>query len=82
MGFPSSGVWSILKSPVWRIDPNGVSIATAIPSGIEWVTRKNRIENGPTLASPGTSTGRRSARSSTPCSASFPSRSPSVKGVP
>ena len=49
VGRPSSGVWSILKSPVCRIVPNGVSIATAMPSGIECVTRRNRIENGPAV---------------------------------
>ena len=51
---PSSGVWSILKSPVCRIEPNGVSTTTAVPSGIECVTRRNRIVNGPAVAcSPG-----------------------------
>ena len=52
---PSSGVWSILKSPECRIEPNGVSITIAMPSGIECVTRRKRIENGPAVAaSPGT----------------------------
>jgi hypothetical protein len=57
VGCPSIGVWSSLKSPVWRTEPCGVSIATAIPSGIECVTWKKRIVNGPTVASPpGTAT--------------------------
>ena len=79
---PSNGVWSILKSPVCRIEPYGVSITTAMPSGIECVTRRNRIENGPaTAASPGV-TWRNSARSRTWCSSSWPSSSASVNAVP
>ena len=54
---PSIGVGSSLKSPVCRTVPYGVSTATANPSGIEWVTCKNRIENPPTSsAEPGTAT--------------------------
>ena len=62
--------------------PKGVSTATAIPSGIEWVTRRNRIVNGPLEApSPGTAV-RRSAMCVTPCSSSLPRSSASVNGVP
>ncbi len=49
VGRPSIGVGSSLKSPVCRSVPNGVSMATATPSGIECVTRRNRIENGPAV---------------------------------
>ena len=38
---PSSGSWSILKSPVCSTIPAGVRIATASASGIEWLTAKN-----------------------------------------
>jgi len=62
--------------------PAGVSIARATQSGIECVTRRNRIENGPTVASSPGTTVRNSARSRTPCSSSLPSSSASVKGDP
>jgi len=82
VGRPSSGVWSILKSPVCRMEPNGVSTATAMPSGIECVTRRNRIVNGPVVAPfPGTAV-ISSHRSATPCSSSLPRSSASVNGVP
>ena len=38
---PSSGSWSILKSPVCSTTPARVLIATAMASGIEWLTAKN-----------------------------------------
>src|SRR6266511_952030 len=82
VGLESSGVWSSLKSPVCRTVPNGVSTATATPSGMEWVTRRNRIRNGPASAgSPGTIS-RSSARSRTPCSSSLPSSRARVSAVP
>ena len=44
---PSSGSWSILKSPVWRTSwPAGVRIATASASGMEWLTATNSRSNG------------------------------------
>src|SRR5262245_46794517 len=53
-----------------------------MPSGIECVTRRKRIENGPaTAASPGV-TCRNTARSRTWCSSSWPSSSASVNAVP
>src|SRR5262249_34934036 len=75
-------VWSSLKSPVCRIDPCGVSIATAIPSGIEWVTWKNRIENGPIVALPPGTAMCGSVRCVTSCSSSLPWRSSWVNAVP
>src|SRR6266542_1033236 len=82
VGLESSGVWSSLKSPVCRTVPNGVSTATATPSGMEWVTRRNRIRNGPASAgSPGTIS-LSSARSRTPCSSSLPSSRARVSAVP
>jgi hypothetical protein len=36
---PSIGVWSSLKSPECRSVPDGRSMATAQPSGMEWDTR-------------------------------------------
>ena len=44
----SSGSWSILKSPVCRMRPAGVRMATARASGIEWLTERNSRSNGPT----------------------------------
>ncbi len=46
---PSSGSWSILKSPVCSTMPAGVLIATAIASGIEWFTAKNSRSKGPNV---------------------------------
>ena len=43
----SSGSWSILKSPVCSTTPAGVLMATAIASGIEWLTAKNSRSKGP-----------------------------------
>ena len=44
---PSSGSWSILKSPVASTVPARVLIATASASGIEWLTAMNSRSNGP-----------------------------------
>ena len=50
---PSSGSWSILKSPVCTRVPAGVCTATASASGIEWLTETNSQWNGPaTWSSP------------------------------
>ncbi len=37
--FPSMGVGSSLKSPVWTMVPMGVRITTPELSGMEWVIR-------------------------------------------
>ncbi len=47
--WPSIGVWSILKSPVWTTTPAGVWMASATQSGMLCVTRMNSISNGPTV---------------------------------
>ena len=47
MRTPSSGSWSILKSPVCTRVPAGVCTATASASGIEWLTATNSQWNGP-----------------------------------
>ncbi len=44
---PSSGSWSILKSPVCRTMPAPVRIATASASGMEWLTATNSRSHGP-----------------------------------
>ena len=44
---PSSGSWSILKSPVCSTTPARVLMPTASASGIEWLTAKNSSSNGP-----------------------------------
>ena len=46
---PSSGSWSILKSPVCSTRPAPVRIATARASGMEWLTATNSRSNGPKL---------------------------------
>ncbi len=46
---PSSGSWSILKSPVCSSVPAGVRIATASASGIEWLTATNSQSKRPEL---------------------------------
>ena len=45
----SSGNWSILKSPVSSTRPAGVRMATAKPSGMEWLTARNSTSKGPNL---------------------------------
>ena len=48
---PSSGSWSILKSPVCRRVPAGVRTMTASASGIEWFTATNsQVEDAELLA--------------------------------
>ena len=47
---PMTGVWSILKSPVWIILPAGVSMHSAADSGMEWVTEMNSTEKAPNLS--------------------------------
>ena len=44
---PSSGSWSILKSPVCSTVPAPVRTATASASGIEWLTATNSQSKGP-----------------------------------
>ena len=46
---PSSGSWSILKSPVCSTMPAVVRMPTAIASGIEWLTAKNSHVERPEL---------------------------------
>ena len=46
---PSSGSWSILKSPVCTTMPAGVRMATARASGMEWLTATNSQSKGPML---------------------------------
>ena len=46
---PSSGSWSILKSPVCSTMPAPVRIATASASGIEWLTATNSSSKGPNV---------------------------------
>ena len=47
---PSSGSWSILKSPVCSTRPAPVRIATASASGMEWLTATNSSSNGPSVS--------------------------------
>ena len=47
---PSSGSWSILKSPVCSTVPPAVRRNTARASGIEWLTATNSHSNGPNFS--------------------------------
>ena len=47
VSLPSSGIWSILKSPVCRTEPPAVRITTASASGIEWFTATNSRSKPP-----------------------------------
>ena len=69
VSLPSSGSWSILKSPVCSTRPAGVRMATASASGIEWLTARNSQSNGPNeLRSPSTTS---TVTGSRRCSASL-----------
>ena len=78
---PSSGSWSILKSPVCSTTPAGVLIATASASGIEWLTATNSQANGPrSSVSPSETTWRGTSLSR--CSFSLGSTSARVSREP
>jgi hypothetical protein len=77
---PSSGSWSILKSPVCSASPARVRIATASESGMEWFTAKNSHSNGPSRSVRPASTV--SVYGSMRCSRSLASTSASVKRDP
>jgi hypothetical protein len=77
-GFPSTGVWSNLKSPVWTTAPTGVRIPSPMASGIEWPIRKGRIVKGPIWSSSPGSRGRSGLLWSR-CSFTFVPRSPRAR---
>ena len=84
---PSSGVWSILKSPVCTIVPAPVVIATASASGIEWLTARNSsVQSKPAVpaASRTTSPSRTRRRSGfgIRCCSSLPASSARVSREP
>ena len=80
--WPSSGVWSILKSPVCTTVPTGVLIATASASGMLCVTRRNSISSSPTDTVLRGPTGTRRASAARPWRSSFDLASASVSGEP
>ncbi len=78
---PSSGSWSILKSPVCSTSPAPVRIATASASGMEWLTATNSSSNGPNVSrSPSLTTWCTVSRSR--CSRSLLSSSARVSSEP
>ena len=79
---PSSGVWSILKSPVWMTVPTGVVTASATAPGMLCVTRRNSIERSPTSTRVRGCTGVSRVPASIPWRSSFALTSASVSGVP
>src|SRR6266566_2233517 len=70
VGLPSTGVWSILKSPEWITMPTGVWIASAVVSGILCATWMNSTLKGPSSTTSPALISRKST-----CSASLCSRS-------
>ena len=77
---PSSGSWSILKSPVWRTVPAAVVTCTAKASGMEWFTATNSQSKGPKLCCwPSATT---VVTGLMRCSFSFASRKASVSWLP
>jgi hypothetical protein len=81
--WPSIGVWSILKSPVWMMVPAGEVMASATQSGMLCVTRMNSMLSGPiVIVSRGWTVFSRFLSSRRPCSSSFGSTSASVIAVP
>ena len=70
VGGPTIGAGSSLKSPVWRMIPYGVRIASACDSGTEWVTgMKRRLYGGSSKDAPGLMT----VTLASPCSCASPS---------
>jgi len=78
---PSTGVSSIFQSPVWKTLPNGVSINTPLPSGIECDSATKLTLNGPSSMLPPRSTMLSFTLPVSPSSSSFPAISPAVNGV-
>ncbi len=76
----SRGNWSILKSPVCSTIPALVRIATARPSGMEWLTATNSQSKGPNVRRSPSRT--RTVRGRMPCSLSLASRNASVSFEP
>ena len=80
---PSTGVWSILKSPEWMTTPAGVLIAIEKLSAIEWVLRMNSTKKlVPTRTTSRGMTRRSSVRFKTPASRSLSSSNAIAKRGP
>ncbi|CPU64079.1 Uncharacterised protein [Mycobacteroides abscessus] len=77
---PSSGSWSILKSPVCSTVPAPVVTATASASGIEWFTATNSQRNTPSCSTCPSLTARVTGEMR--CSLSFASTNASVSCDP
>ena len=81
VGSPVSGSGSIFQSPVCRMVPSGVRIATPLGSGIEWVSVSSCISKGPSVSVPRSGISVIFASSSSPCSRSFSRSRKAVNGV-
>ena len=80
--YPSIGVWSILKSPVWMIVPASVVIAKDEASMIEWVMCIHSTFMSPIVYTFLFSTGRKSfLYCFRPCSSNLFESIPRGKGV-
>ena len=79
---PSSGSWSILKSPVCSTVPAAVLIATASASGMEWLTAKNSRPNSSSCMRSPSATSWYMAVSRNRCSRNLPSTNANVSLLP
>ncbi len=79
---PSTGVRSILKSPLCRMMPCGVWNAVANPWGTEWVTGMNSTSNGPILRRSPSATTLNEVLPSRPASSMRLRARPSVRAEP
>ena len=78
---PSTGVSSIFQSPVWKMFPNGVSMSSPFPSGIECDSATKLTRNGPSSMLPPRSTILSFTAPVSPSSSSLPAIRPAVNGV-
>ncbi len=78
---PTSGSGSSFQSPVCMTRPTGVSMTSALGSGIEWVSVISSISKGPTEKRPLKGITVSGTRSSRPASASLRRSTAAVNGV-
>ena len=76
---PSTGTYSMPKSPVCTTVPTAVDRATAAQSGVLWVSGTNSVSKGPTCTGTPGRTSISSALSSSRCSSSLKRSSARVK---
>src|SRR5256885_1311970 len=82
VGLPSTGVWSILKSPEWITMPTGVWMASAVVSGMLCATWMNSTLKGPSSTTSPAVISRKSTCSASLCSRSLFLMKPRVSRLP